>query len=94
MAVTSDSQEIAAFSTAYFDDSTRTGVVVLVGTAHEHQRKGLGKAVVTETLRRMHWLGAVAASVTWTEHVPGLLYQSCGFRDIEVGRAWRKFNAS
>jgi len=84
------SGDIAAFSTCYFDDVKRSGVLVLVDTATAHQRQGLGKAVVTECSRRLHRLGAVAAGVTWTEDVPGRLYQSCGFTDYEIGRAWRK----
>ena len=92
VAVAEGSGEIVAFSTCYFDDVLRTGNIVLVGTAPPHQRKGLGKAVVTETLRRLHWLGAVGAYASWYEPVPGALYQSCGFTDFEIGRAWRKFS--
>jgi len=91
VAIDQQNGSIAAFSTAYFDDVTRTGVIVLVGTSTDHQCKGLGRAVVTEALRRLHWMGAVGARVTWTEHVPGLLYQSCGFADFEIGKAWRRF---
>lgn len=90
VAVVKESGDIAAFSTCYFDDVLRTGNIVLVGTAGPHQQKGLGKAVVTETLRRLHWLGAVAAYVSWYEPEPGALYKSCGFTDHEIGRAWKK----
>ena len=91
VAVSEKSGDIASFSTCYFDDVVRTGNIVLVGTAPSHQRKGLGKAVVTETLRRLHWLGVVGAYVSWYDPVPGALYESCGFADQEIGRAWRKF---
>jgi hypothetical protein len=37
--------EIAAFCTISYDDATRSAVTVLVGTAAEHWRRGLGKAV-------------------------------------------------
>jgi len=90
VAVCEMSGEIVSFSTCYFDDVLRTGTIVLVGTASAHQRKGLGKAVVTETLRRLHWLGGIAAYVSWYEPVPGTLYESCGFTDQEIGRAWAK----
>jgi GNAT superfamily N-acetyltransferase len=82
--------EIAAFSLCFFDDVSRTGAFVLVGTAPPHQRKGLGKAVTTETLRRLHRLGAVGAYVSWYEPVPGALYKSVGFTDYEIGKAWKK----
>jgi GNAT superfamily N-acetyltransferase len=84
------SGEIASFSTCYFDDVSRTGIFVLVGSAPLHQRKGLARAVTTETLRRLHELGAVGAYVSWYEPEPGALYESVGFSDQEVGRAWRK----
>ena len=90
VAVDQASGAIVAFSTCYFDDVSRTGAIVLVGTAPAHQRKGLGKAVVTETLRRLHRLGGVGAYVSWYEPVPGALYRSCGFTDFEIGRAWKK----
>jgi mycothiol synthase len=48
---------IAAFCTIYYDDFTRSAVAVLVGTAAEHQRRGLGKAVMFEGLRRLQKLG-------------------------------------
>jgi len=89
VAVTSGG-DIASFATCYFDDVSRTGVFVLVGTAPPHQRKGLGKAVMTETLRQLHRLGAVGAYASWYEPVPGALYESVGFADPEIGRAWRK----
>ncbi|MFC2099281.1 GNAT family N-acetyltransferase [Candidatus Bipolaricaulota bacterium] len=82
--------DIAAFATCYFDDVSRTGAFVLVGAAPPHQRKGLGKAVMMETLRRLHHLGAVGAYVSWYEPVPGALYESVGFKDQEISRAWRK----
>lgn len=91
VAVEERSGDIVAFSTCYFDDVLRTGNIVLVGTAPPHQRKGLGKAAVTETLRRLYWLGAVGAYVSWYEPEPGALYRSCGFTDQEIGRAWRKY---
>ena len=49
--------EIAAFSTIWYDDWTRSAVCVQVGTAPEHQRRGLGKAVIIEGLRRLQRLG-------------------------------------
>jgi mycothiol synthase len=88
--VVAENGDIASFATCYFDDVSRTGAFVLVGTAPPHQRKGLAKAVMTETLRRLHHLGAIGAYVSWYEPVPGALYESVGFTDQEIGRAWRK----
>jgi len=82
--------DIVAFSTCYFDDVLRTGAIILVGAAPAHQQKGMGKAVVTECLRRLHGLGAIGVYASWYEPAPGALFQSCGFNDIEIGRAWKK----
>jgi len=48
---------IAAFCTIFYDDYTRSAVSVLVGTAAEHWRRGLGKAVMTEGMRRLRRMG-------------------------------------
>jgi len=53
--------EIAAFCTIWFDDVTRSAVCVLVGTAAGHQRRGLGKAVMYEGLRRLKSMGGTRA---------------------------------
>lgn len=50
--------EVAAFCTIWYDDATRSAVCVLVGTAPPHQRRGLGKAVILEGLRRLKRMGA------------------------------------
>lgn len=48
---------IAAFCTIFYDDYTRSAVSVLVGTAAEHWRRGLGKAVMIEGMRRLQLMG-------------------------------------
>ena len=68
--------EIAAFSTIWFDDVTRSAVCVLVGTVPEHQRRGLGKAVVTEGLRRLRSMGATRAFANGHDPPADSLYGS------------------
>lgn len=82
--------DIASFATCYFDDVFRTGVFVLVGTAPPYQLKGLARAVMTEALRQLNHFGAIGAYVSWYKPVPSALYESVGFTDQEIGRAWRK----
>jgi len=82
--------DIASFAVCYFDDVSQTGVFVLDGTAAEYQRMGLGKAVMTETLQRLQWLGAVMAYVSWYEAPAGALYRSVGFHEQQRGRVWIK----
>jgi len=82
--------DIAAFSICYFDDVSRTGVFLLVGSAPPHDQKGLEEAVMTETLRRLHRLGAIGAYVSWYASDPGEIYESVGFADQQTGRVWKK----
>jgi GNAT superfamily N-acetyltransferase len=56
--------ELAAFCTVWFDDVTRTAVFEPVGTHPAHQKRGLGKALMTEGLRRAQRLGATLATVS------------------------------
>ncbi|MBN1859134.1 GNAT family N-acetyltransferase [Candidatus Bipolaricaulota bacterium] len=82
--------DIASFAVCYFDDVSQTGVFVLDGTAIEYQRMGLAKAVMTEALRRLQWIGARTAYVSWYEAPAGALYRSVGFLDVSLGRVWVK----
>jgi len=84
---------VASFATCYFDDVSRTGVFVLVGTAGEHQRRGLAKAAMSEALRRLRWLGAEAAYVSSIEPPAHALYASVGFTEVRLAQAWRKWLA-
>lgn len=82
--------ELAAFCTVWFDDVTRTGVFEPVGTARAHQRRGLGKALLCEGLRRLKHLGAIAASVGSYSEPAGALYSSAGFTRYALSEAWEK----
>jgi len=66
--------EIAAFCTIWYDDVTRSGVCVLVGTAPEHQRRGLGKAVMYEGLRRLRQMGGTRAFANGYDPAANALY--------------------
>ena len=68
--------EIAAFSTIFYDDFTRSAVCVLVGTAPEHQRLGLGKAVITEGLHRLQRLGGTRVFANGFDPPANALYRS------------------
>lgn len=68
--------EIAAFCTIWFDDVTRSAVCVLVGTAAQHQRRGLGKAVMYEGLRRLKHMGGTRAFANAYDPQADALYGS------------------
>lgn len=81
---------LGAFCTVWFDDANRVGSFEPVGTAPEHQRRGLGKAVIAEGLRRLQRLGATLATVN-SSGMPGhALYASMGFTAFDLQRAWTK----
>jgi mycothiol synthase len=82
--------EIAAFTTVWFDDVTRTGVFEPVGTVPAYQRKGLGKAVMYEGLRLLKARGADLALVSSYSEAAGALYASVGFTEYELLEPWIK----
>ncbi|MGD8462690.1 MAG: GNAT family N-acetyltransferase [Anaerolineae bacterium] len=89
VAVASDG-EIASFCTVWFDDVTRTGAFEPVATTPAHQRRGLGKAVMCEGLRRLGHLGATLVLVGSYEVPAHALYASVGFTDYELAAPWGK----
>ena len=89
VAVAPDS-ELAAFCTLWFDDVTRTAAFEPVGTHPAHQRKGLGKAIMAEGLRRVQRLGATLAAVGSYSEAAGALYAAVGFTDYDLSEPWVK----
>lgn len=89
VAITPDGQ-VAAFTTVWFDDVTRSAYFEPVGTVPEHQRKGLGKAVMTEGLRRLQERMAVKASVAGFTPAAKALYGSVMGKTYEVSQPWLK----
>jgi ribosomal protein S18 acetylase RimI-like enzyme len=68
--------EMAAFSTIWYDDVTRSAVCVLVGTAPEYQQLGLGKAVMTEGLGRLQRMGGRCVFANGFDPPANALYKS------------------
>jgi GNAT superfamily N-acetyltransferase len=80
---------IAAFCTIWFDDVTRSACFEPVATVPAHQRKGLGKALLTEGLRRLQRMGATTAFVGgYSERANGL-YGSV-MDDFDLDEPWEK----
>jgi len=80
---------IAAFCTIAYDDYTRSAVCVLVGTAAEHWRRGLGKAVIFEGMRRLKHLGCTRVFATANEPPADALYHSA-MQEMKVTDTWIK----
>lgn len=81
---------ITAFCTIWFDDVTRSAYFEPVATVPAHQRRGLGKAVLTEGLRRLQRLGATTAFVGGLTQAANALYRSVMGPDHELYESWLK----
>ncbi len=79
---------IAAFCTIWFDDVTRTAYFEPVATVPDHQRRGLGKAVMTEGLRRLVRMGCTLAGVGGFSEAANALYHSVMGDDCELYEPW------
>jgi GNAT superfamily N-acetyltransferase len=82
--------EMAAFCTLWFDDVTRMAAFEPVGAHPAHQRRGLGRAIMTEGLRRAQALGATLATVSSYSEAAGGLYASVGFTEFDLSVPWVK----
>ncbi len=83
VAVSPDNRGASA-CTIWFDTHTCVGLFEPVGTHPNFQRKGLGKAVLFEGLRRMRTAGMTKAIVSTpaTNAAAIALYQSVGFKIV------------
>ncbi|MEJ2209567.1 MAG: GNAT family N-acetyltransferase [Anaerolineae bacterium] len=89
VAIAQASDSIAAFCTIYYDDVTRSAVSVLVGTAAEHWRRGLGRAVMTEGLRRAQAMGCTRLFANAYDPAADALYGSV-LGTKEASETWYK----
>jgi mycothiol synthase len=82
----------AAFTIVWFDEANKTGLFEPVGTHPDHQRRGLGKAVMAEGLRRLAALGATRALVTSAQDnvASNALYAGAGFEPVDETISWTK----
>ena len=81
--------KIAAFCTIYYDDHTRSAICVLVGTAAEHQRRGLGKAVMFEGMWRLKKMGCTRVFATAYDPPANGLYGSV-MQTNQIAETWVK----
>ena len=81
--------EFASFCTIFYDDYTRSAVCVLVGTAVEHWRRGLGKAVIFEGMQRLQRLGCRRVFATAYDSPADALYRSV-MQTMRLAETWSK----
>ena len=82
VAVAPDGQH-AAFAMVWLDEQNALGLFEPVGTRRAHQRRGLGRAVLREGLRRMRARGMTQAIVGCDANNEGTqaFYRGAGFRE-------------
>ncbi|HPH94947.1 MAG TPA: GNAT family N-acetyltransferase [Anaerolineaceae bacterium] len=90
LVVESPSGELVAFCTAWFDDVTRSGMFEAIGTAPEHQRRGLALALSCEALQRLRQLGADLALLSSYFPTAQNLAVKLGFAEVDRMDAWVK----
>jgi ribosomal protein S18 acetylase RimI-like enzyme len=90
LVVVAPNGEMASFTTIWWDEVTKTGAFEPVGTAPEHQRKGLARALMTEGLNRLKQLGAAMAYVSSYGMAAHATYESVGFAKYDRSELWKK----
>lgn len=81
---------IGAFCTIWFDDVTRSAYVEPLATVPAHRRLGLGRALLTEGLRRLQRMGATRAFVGGFSPAANALYASVMGPEHELYEPWVK----
>lgn len=81
---------MAAFCTIWFDDVTRSAYFEPVATVPAHRRRDLGKALLTEGLRRLQRMGATRAFVGGQSPAANALYRSVMGPKYELYEPWVK----
>jgi ribosomal protein S18 acetylase RimI-like enzyme len=90
--VMSPQGQVAAFCIVWTDDLTKVGHFEPVGTHPDFQRKGLGKSLLFEAMRRLKSEGMTEADVC-TNHdneAAIRLYESVGFQKSKRLLIYRK----
>ncbi len=92
LVVVAPNGDFAAYCTIWFESENRVGLYEPVGCHPDYQRRGLGRAVLHEGMRRLRELGAVRAHVgSWRDDSAGaMLYRAAGFQLIDRFYDWRK----
>jgi len=90
LVVVADDGSFAAFTIVWFDETNKTGLFEPVGTHPDHQRRGLGRAIMAEGLRRVAALGATRALVTSgaNNDASNALYTRSGFEPVDETISW------
>ncbi|WP_373898796.1 GNAT family N-acetyltransferase [Haloimpatiens sp. FM7315] len=81
---------LAAACIVWYDEQNKIGMFEPVGTHPDHGRKGLGKAILLEGLKRLKKLGATHAYVESYGEERYAFYSSAGFKVYDKDYPWVK----
>jgi len=92
LAIVAPDGSFAAFTIVWIDEANRIGMFEPLGTHPDHQRRGLGRAIIAEGLRRLSDIGATTAYVDSLAGGPAsnLLYAAAGFHVLDENISWTK----
>ncbi len=80
----------AAAGTVWYDEDNKIGMFEPMGTHPDHVRKGLGRAILLEGLRRLKKIGAKKAYVESYGDSRYAFYKSAGFKAFDKDYPWKK----
>jgi ribosomal protein S18 acetylase RimI-like enzyme len=88
--------DVAAFSTAWFDQTSGVAEFEPVGTQSQFQRRGLASALLSETCNRLRAIGCREVRVeSWSESEgANRLYSTCGLDEVDTYRSWSRILAT
>ena len=92
LVVVAPNGDLAAFCILWLEEENRVALFEPVGCHPAYQRRGLGRAILYEGLRRLRQFGVVRCHVgSWLDDSPGAhLYRAAGFRLIDRFYEWHK----
>ena len=92
LVIVAPDESYAAFTLIWLDEANRAGVYEPVGVASEHQRRGLGYAIMREGIRRLSQFGAqtVCVQTGFDNTAAQALYEKAGFVELDRNYAWAR----
>lgn len=87
-----DDESFAGFTVTWYDDLNRVGYFEPVGVATDHQRRGIGRLLLSEGMRRMTEASMTTATVLHAvdDERTTAFYRSCGFEHLATVGRWQR----
>lgn len=90
LAVRAPGGQVAGYALFWFDPVTRVGLVEPMRVEDDFQRRGLGRALLTEGLERLARRGARRLKVGFGTEIARRLYVGAGFRPSASAQTYRR----